>query len=116
MGLPEETGDTPDDMDMKIKTVWPWGTTWPPPQGAGNYADLALKKEKSDQDVIAGYTDGFTRTAPLGSFKANKFGLYDLGGNVWEWCEDWYINEKKKRVSRGGSWYTNDPNNLLSSI
>ena len=115
VGLPEETGDTPRAKDMKIKDVLPWGTSWPPPQGAGNYADKALKNRNDRFTIIDGYEDGYAYTAQVGSFKANKFRLYDMGGNAWEWCKDWYDIERKYRVLRGGSWDDDGRGILLSS-
>jgi len=86
-----------------IKRVYPWGKEWPPPKGAGNYY-------KSLQ------VDNYAFTSPAGSFASNKLGLHDLGGNVWEWCEDWYApTAQKYRVLRGASWGSGYPVSLLSS-
>ena len=115
VGLKESRGGTPKDKDMKIRDVYPWGTQWPPPHGAGNYGS-SLK------------VDSYENTSPVGSFSASQCGIYDLGGNVWEWCEDWYDGDQKSlmeriraklnekcRVLRGASWDLSLPDDLLSS-
>jgi serine/threonine protein kinase/formylglycine-generating enzyme required for sulfatase activity len=101
VGLPDETGKTPEARDMGVPEVYPWGTSWPPPPGAGNYTG-----EETGSDVaIKGYDDGYAWTSPVGAFKPNKYGLYDMGGNVWQWCMDNWNPESKAKVLRGASWY-----------
>jgi len=122
VGLKNEVGSTPEEKSRKIK-LYPWDIpqkrdkSWPPPAGAGNYAGKEAKigDWPSEWPVIEGYNDGYPRTSPVGSFSANQFGLYDMGGNVWQWCEDWYNSEKQYRVSRGASWYGSVPGRLLAS-
>ncbi|GHV61506.1 hypothetical protein FACS1894195_2120 [Bacteroidia bacterium] len=54
-------------------------------------------------DAVAWY-DG-SKTHPVGTKQPNALGIYDMTGNVWEWCEDCYDSSCSDRVSRGGSWF-----------
>lgn len=74
--------------------VFPWGDAWPPPARTANLAE----------DEIPGYADGFPFTAPVGQYKPSTEGIYDLAGNVWEWCWDPEIRAEQVGVLRGGSW------------
>ncbi|MEI8064284.1 MAG: bifunctional serine/threonine-protein kinase/formylglycine-generating enzyme family protein [Verrucomicrobiota bacterium] len=116
VGLTNETGGTPKSKDSQLKDVYPWGTQWPPPPGAGNYAGEEFKRiVPANWLVITGYNDGFVWTSPVGSFAANRHGLFDITGNVWQWCEDLYAPGSPWRVMRGASWHDSDPGDMLSS-
>jgi len=117
-GLHSLLGATPREKSGKVKGVYPWGSGWPPPSGAGNYAGIEARDRDwpADWNPLEGYRDAYARTSPVGSFKANQYGLYDMGGNVWQWCEDWYDTDQKFRVLRGASWISNYPDHLLSSL
>ncbi len=107
------------------QTAYPWGDNPNDGKGWANGADQSYKKLFPDPpgstwDFFA-WDDGFVFTSPVGNFKANNLGLYDMIGNVWEWCSDGYGFYEKVpvkdptgspegkggitiRVLRGGSW------------
>jgi formylglycine-generating enzyme required for sulfatase activity len=98
-----------------------------------NYRGLDNQELNWSGSYGSGTAGGYQgKTTSVGTFDANEFGLYDMHGNVWEWCEDHYnssyletpkdgsawINSKAEknssRVLRGGSWIYN-PNNCRSA-
>lgn len=96
---------------------YPWGAALPPPSRSGNYADESARVVLGA--VIARYEDGYPVTSPVGSFAANRLGLFDVGGNVAEWIGDLYgvyppsdellvdpggPSSGQFRVIRGSSW------------
>jgi len=106
VALVNENGATPEARDGKIKNEFPWGKQWPPPSDGGNYSAAAGQHRRA--------------TTPVGSFKPNSLGLYDLAGNVWEWCSDTYkgdsaVSARDWGVLRGGSWATSNRLEMQSS-
>ena len=66
---------------------YPWGNGWE--AGHCNTSEAGIK----DTTPVNKYPRG-----------ASPYGLLDMAGNVWEWCEDWYDSDRKYKVLRGGSW------------
>jgi formylglycine-generating enzyme required for sulfatase activity len=112
-GLDGEKGATPEEKGRQPNLIFPWSSGWPPAQGAGNFADEATKKGfYAVIPKIAGYDDGYEATAPVGCFAVNRAGLYDVGGNVLEWCADFLNGHDGNRVIRDSCFLNDKAENL----
>ena len=69
-------------------TKYWWGDDAAGANGVANVGDQAIAQQFPSSQQRADWNDGFATTAPATSFKANTLGLYGIGGNVWEWCND----------------------------
>ena len=102
-------------------TEYSWGNDCISNKKGGNVADETAKRTFSDWAIIDNYDDGYVYTAPVGKFYSNDLGLYDMTGNVWEWCSDRYSSSYYSispqnnphgpksdsfYVYRGGGWHS----------
>jgi formylglycine-generating enzyme required for sulfatase activity len=77
--------------------VYPWGSEQPGSRAARtNIWEGKFPSYNSAEDR-------FVRSAPVASFVANGYGLYDMAGNVWEWCSDWYHADYYKMIRQGNT-------------
>jgi formylglycine-generating enzyme required for sulfatase activity len=96
-----------------------WGVSADEACGYANVNDRTSKRVNNFSWAFHDCDDGYAQTSPVGSFRANAFGVQDMLGNVWEWTEDcwnksyagapsdtnvWKAGDCGRRVLRGGSW------------
>ncbi len=95
----------------------------------GNVPDASLRRGIPDwKTPTIAADDGYVHTAPVGRFPPNAFGLFDMQGNAWEWCADWYApydgkptvdpvgpSSGDRRIVRGGGWGDVHPLNARSA-
>lgn len=110
-------------------TLFSWGSLGPRGKNGGNVADDSGKPELEGEYFFDNYYDGYAKLAPVGKFNPNSFGLFDMTGNVFEYCQDnfhfsydgaptdgsaWVSPDSSKRVVKGGSYYSGTPSSRVS--
>jgi formylglycine-generating enzyme required for sulfatase activity len=115
-GIAEQVDRSPQERWESVFSKWgqPLADEETGREANAAHANFAGEEAVVDQwnllwEVINGWNDGHARTAPVGSFRPNALGLYDLEGNVWEWVFDYYDGRRGHRLVRGGSWMNSDP-------
>ncbi|MCP5519712.1 MAG: protein kinase [Verrucomicrobiales bacterium] len=97
------------------KRRYPWGDDFRPTPGEGNYAGSEILGEEYPigWPAMTVYVDDYARTAPVTYGKANEYGLFGLGGNIAEWCADWYssdLNRNEMLTGLDPGVFQDDPN------
>jgi formylglycine-generating enzyme len=68
--------------------------------GYSNFCDKNCDADPKDENA----DDGYQSMSPVGKFKPNAWGIYDMLGNVWEWTSSWHTDREEKKILRGGSY------------
>ena len=83
----------------------PTDVEWEYAARGGKDGDATTYAGSNTVGDVAWYSNSGSTTPEVGTKTANELGLYDMSGNVWEWCYDWHLGyEGSYRVVRGGSW------------
>lgn len=117
-GLEDNPNEFPDQRELLQIELFPWGVSWPPEQAGFKMGNLADRTAAQSVDMrrdrtLFDYDDGYEKTAPVGSFRSNEFGIYDLAGNVHEWVADDYMGDGEYGILRGGGWNSAEKEHLL---
>ena len=110
-GLKGETGADPAARHLGDKKHFPW-----PTKSADDWVPQIMSVNlDASTGRIPGFSDNFSYTCDVDKSLPNPLGLFEVGGNVSEWCQDEWPGEPTHRVIRGGSWLIFQRDRLLTS-